>query len=218
MAHTDKRDPYQILNVPRDADRETIEAAYRALVRQYHPDVSHDPDATARMQDINWARETLTGLDTHLPERVENWPPVDDDRPYPDVVHRSRRRAHLFTNVTRWGCLIWLIAAAVARVVSSLSPGTSTPPAAAPPTLAVSSYEWVEIQNETDRRWAQDLLTEARYSTTAEIGGYVLELKTAPRGYYCPPGAFAPPASPELDQCNYVGLIRTPAPGLSSSG
>jgi hypothetical protein len=36
------RSPYDVLNLPPDADQETIKAAYRKLANQYHPDkVSH---------------------------------------------------------------------------------------------------------------------------------------------------------------------------------
>jgi hypothetical protein len=36
------RTPYEVLNLPPDADQETIKAAYRKLANQYHPDkVSH---------------------------------------------------------------------------------------------------------------------------------------------------------------------------------
>jgi DnaJ-domain-containing protein 1 len=34
----DKSDPFQILGVAKDADRETLRAAYVSLVRTYHPD------------------------------------------------------------------------------------------------------------------------------------------------------------------------------------
>ena len=52
-------DPYKILQVDPDADREIIEAAYRRLARKYHPDVSTEPDAVARMVQINQAWELL---------------------------------------------------------------------------------------------------------------------------------------------------------------
>lgn len=59
MTGTDNRDPYAILDVAPNATQETINAAYRKLVRLYHPDVNPSPGATAKMQDINWARALL---------------------------------------------------------------------------------------------------------------------------------------------------------------
>lgn len=52
-------DPYKILQVDPDADREVIEAAYRRLARKFHPDVSTEPDAIVRMVQINQAWEML---------------------------------------------------------------------------------------------------------------------------------------------------------------
>ncbi len=52
-------DPYKVLQVDPDADREVIEAAYRRLARKHHPDVSPDPDSTQRMIAINAAWEQL---------------------------------------------------------------------------------------------------------------------------------------------------------------
>jgi molecular chaperone DnaJ len=39
---TTKRDYYEVLGVPRDADGETIKKAYRKLAMQYHPDRSKE--------------------------------------------------------------------------------------------------------------------------------------------------------------------------------
>jgi curved DNA-binding protein CbpA len=52
-------DPYKVLQVDPAADRASIEAAYRRLARRYHPDVSVEPDAIARMVQINQAWEVL---------------------------------------------------------------------------------------------------------------------------------------------------------------
>ena len=53
------KNPYEILQVSPRAEPEVIEAAYRRLARKYHPDVDPNPEATYRMQQINWAYETL---------------------------------------------------------------------------------------------------------------------------------------------------------------
>ena len=53
------KDYYAALEVPRDADADTIKKAYRKLARKYHPDVSKEPDAEARFKDVAEAYETL---------------------------------------------------------------------------------------------------------------------------------------------------------------
>ncbi|MGQ9733324.1 MAG: molecular chaperone DnaJ [Candidatus Zipacnadales bacterium] len=55
-----KRDYYEVLGVPRDADADTIRAAYRKLARRHHPDVSDEPDAHARFQEIGEAYAVLS--------------------------------------------------------------------------------------------------------------------------------------------------------------
>ena len=52
-------DAYETLQVSRNAEPEVIEAAFRRLARKYHPDTNPASDATARMQEINWAYEIL---------------------------------------------------------------------------------------------------------------------------------------------------------------
>lgn len=55
-----KRDYYEILNIGRDAGQEDIRRAYRRLARQYHPDVSKDPDAEERFKELTEAYEVLS--------------------------------------------------------------------------------------------------------------------------------------------------------------
>lgn len=54
---------YDILGVKKDASDAEIKKKYRKLVRQYHPDVSDDPDADNKIAEINNAYETLRDKD-----------------------------------------------------------------------------------------------------------------------------------------------------------
>ena len=54
---------YEILGVKKDATDSDIKKKYRKLVRQYHPDVSSDPDADNKIAEINNAYETLRDKD-----------------------------------------------------------------------------------------------------------------------------------------------------------
>jgi curved DNA-binding protein CbpA len=53
------RDPYEILQVHRNAVPEVIEAAYRALALLHHPDRNDEPEAESAMADLNWAYAVL---------------------------------------------------------------------------------------------------------------------------------------------------------------
>jgi len=53
-------DFYDFLGVSRDASEEEIEEAYREAVREYHPDVSDDPDAEEKFKKAKKAKEVLT--------------------------------------------------------------------------------------------------------------------------------------------------------------
>ena len=52
-------DLYKVLNVDPGADVEVIRAAYRALARRDHPDLSADPAASSKMVELNAAFEVL---------------------------------------------------------------------------------------------------------------------------------------------------------------
>ena len=58
-----QRDYYEVLGLPRTASPEDIKAAFRKLARQYHPDVSQEPNAEERFKEINEAYAVLSEPD-----------------------------------------------------------------------------------------------------------------------------------------------------------
>ena len=56
----DYKDYYKILGVDKNASADDIKKAYRKLARKYHPDISKEKDAAARMAEINEANTVLS--------------------------------------------------------------------------------------------------------------------------------------------------------------
>jgi molecular chaperone DnaJ len=56
-----RRDPYEVLGVPRDAGDGQLKKAFRALARELHPDVNrHDPEAEEKFKEAAEAYEILS--------------------------------------------------------------------------------------------------------------------------------------------------------------
>ncbi len=57
----ERRNPYEVLGVARDADENTIRTSYRRLARKYHPDVNPgDTEAENRFKEISEAYAVLS--------------------------------------------------------------------------------------------------------------------------------------------------------------
>lgn len=82
----DYQDYYASLGVARDATAEDIKKAYRKLARKYHPDVSKEADAEARMKEVNEAYAVLSDPEKRAAyDRLgQGYRPGEDFRPPPD--------------------------------------------------------------------------------------------------------------------------------------
>jgi len=80
------KDYYQILGVARDETADNIKKAFRKLARKYHPDISKEPDAEARMKEINEAYTVLSDPEKRAAyDQVgKGYQPGQDFRPPPD--------------------------------------------------------------------------------------------------------------------------------------
>jgi curved DNA-binding protein len=61
-----KRDYYEVLGVPQDADDGTIRRAFRAEAREWHPEVADGPDAEERFRELAEAYTVLSKRESRL--------------------------------------------------------------------------------------------------------------------------------------------------------
>ena len=85
------RTHYDNLQIPRDADEQTIRQAYRRLSKQYHPDLNPSEDASRIMQLINRAYEVLS--DPKQRAEHDRWI-QQQETPRPRIAQHTTIRAH----------------------------------------------------------------------------------------------------------------------------
>lgn len=80
------KDYYASLGIKRDATADEVKKAFRKLARKYHPDVSKEPDAEARMKEINEANAVLSDTEKRAAydQLGSNYQSGQDFRPPPD--------------------------------------------------------------------------------------------------------------------------------------
>ena len=82
----DFKDYYATLGVARDASVEEIKKAFRKLARKYHPDVSKEKNAEARMKEVNEAYTVLSDPEKRAAydQLGSSYQPGQEFRPPPD--------------------------------------------------------------------------------------------------------------------------------------
>ena len=80
------KDYYKTLGVSREASADEIKKAFRRLARKYHPDISKEPDAEARMKDVNEAYTVLSDAEKRAAydQLGRGYQPGQEFRPPPD--------------------------------------------------------------------------------------------------------------------------------------
>lgn len=81
-----KKNYYDVLGVPKDADQKDIKKAYRKLAMKFHPDKNPSPDGEEKFKKINEANECLSD-----PVRRRNYDMTGSDE---QTMHQNENYQH----------------------------------------------------------------------------------------------------------------------------
>ena len=94
------KDYYASLGLERGASDADIKKAYRKLAHKYHPDVSKEPGAEARLKEVAEAYQTLKDPEKRAAyDRLGKHAPGEEFRPPPDWGQQYAGREESFEGV-----------------------------------------------------------------------------------------------------------------------
>lgn len=146
-------DHYAILGVTPTAETVVISAAYRALIRHYHPDTNPDPEAQARAREITAAYAVLRDphkraeYDARRSAEQDLW--SEEERGEP--VDRPRAPALRGVGMALAVLALGLVAAVWAWPQGDRSPQKISPPPSAEKSAPARTEPVVELQPESER-------------------------------------------------------------------
>ena len=198
-------DCYAILGVSPAAEDVVIGAAYRALMRHYHPDTNPDPTAQARAREITAAyavlRDPAKRAEYDAQRADEDLWPQDDEDEVPRTPPPAMRTVGIAAAVVALGLVgaVWTLAEKNRPAQTAEHPQAASKPSAGP------AYPVVQLEPESERL--------ARLRDEAEI----LSPTPAPR----PPDESVAPdpmVAPAKAQPAAVVPVRAPvaAPGRAA--
>jgi len=189
-------DYYAMLGVTPDADHAVIRAAWKALLRKYHPDTAHGvPDADDRTRAFNAAWAVLGNNNSRIAYDLQRAAPSDDETrpawasPYPMPPRRGAG-----TTLALILAFVGLPAVAITLPgvpgqVAAMLPGGSDGSAAS---FTRSSF-----------RQVRRLLTPAGFGASSAAAGPVI-----PTSASTSPPTPAPAAAPQIDRATVRLAVR----------